>query len=293
MLFASDISKSYSDRTLFSGLSLSLAAGDRVALIGANGSGKTTLMDILAGDAAPETGSISKRRNVTVGYLKQEPASFADRPLLEEVLDAGSEVNALTDEIAATQEALSSETDPAKQGDLLERLSQLDVALEAAGGEDRDHEAKAILSGLGFKQSDFPRPMGEFSGGWAMRAGLARMLFRKPDLLLLDEPTNHLDLGGKPVVREVPVIVQWRGAHHIPRPRFPEPGGNQGSRHRAGRGGAPERQLRPLPGSTRALPGDKAGGQGEAGARGTEADALHSWNAFAPRRGRPPRCKAD
>ena len=170
MLFASDISKSYSDRTLFSGLSLSLAAGDRVALIGANGSGKTTLMDILAGDAAPETGSISKRRNVTVGYLKQEPASFADRPLLEEVLDAGSEVNALTDEIAATQEALSSETDPAKQGDLLERLSQLDVALEAAGGEDRDHEAKAILSGLGFKQSDFPQAHGRVQR-WLGHAG--------------------------------------------------------------------------------------------------------------------------
>ena len=194
MLFASDISKSYSDRTLFSGLSLSLAAGDRVALIGLNGSGKTTLMDILAGETSPETGSISRRRNVTVGYLKQEPASFADRPLLEEVLDAGSEVNALADEMSATQEALSSETDPARQGDLLERLSQLDMALEAAGGEDRDHEAKAILSGLGFKQSDFLRPMGEFSGGWAMRAGLARLLFRKPDLLLLDEPTNHLDL---------------------------------------------------------------------------------------------------
>ena len=194
MLFASDISKSYSDRTLFSGLSLSLAAGDRVALIGSNGSGKTTLMDILAGETTPETGTISRRRNVTAGYLRQEPASFADRPLLEEVLDAGSEVNDLADEISAIQDALTSETDPARQGDLLERLSQLDMALEAAGGEERDHEAKAILSGLGFKQSDFVRPMGEFSGGWAMRAGLARLLFRKPDLLLLDEPTNHLDL---------------------------------------------------------------------------------------------------
>ena len=150
MLFASDISKSYSDRTLFSGLNLSLAAGDRVALIGPNGSGKTTLMDILAGETAPETGTISRRRNVTMGYLKQEPETFADRPLLEEVLDAGSEVKALTGEIAGIQEALSSEVDPAIQADLLEHLSRLDLALEAAGGTDRAHEAEAILSGLGF-----------------------------------------------------------------------------------------------------------------------------------------------
>ena len=80
------------------------------------------------------------------------------------------------------------------QSDLLDRLSELDIALEAAGGDDREHEAKAILSGLGFKQGDFTRPMSEFSGGWAMRAGLARILFKNPSLLLLDEPTNHLDL---------------------------------------------------------------------------------------------------
>ena len=194
MLFASDISKAYSTRTLFSGLTLSIAAGDRIALVGPNGSGKTTLMDILAGETAPETGSISKQRNVTMGYLKQEPASFTGKPLLEEVLDARSEANALVVEISDAQEALSSETDPVRQGHLLDRLSDLDMALEAAGGDDREHEAKAILSGLGFKQGDFLRPMSEFSGGWVMRAGLARILFRKPNLLLLDEPTNHLDL---------------------------------------------------------------------------------------------------
>ena len=194
MLFASDISKAYSTRILFSGLTLSIAAGDRIALVGPNGSGKTTLMDILAGETAPETGSISKQRNVTMGYLKQEPASFTGKPLLEEVLDARSEANALVVEISDTRETLSSETDPVRQGYLLDRLSKLDMALEAAGGDDREHEAKAILSGLGFKQGDFLRPMREFSGGWAMRAGLARILFKKPNLLLLDEPTNHLDL---------------------------------------------------------------------------------------------------
>ena len=194
MLVASDISKAYSDKTLFSGLTLSVGAGDRIALVGPNGSGKTTLMDILAGDTPPKTGSISKLRNVTVGYLKQELPSFSGKPLLHEVLDAGFEVNALADEIASTREALSSETDPVRQGCLLDRLSKLDTALEAAGGDDREHEAKAVLSGLGFKQGDFLRPISEFSGGWAMRASLARTLFRKPNLLLLDEPTNHLDL---------------------------------------------------------------------------------------------------
>ena len=194
MLIATDISKAYSDRTLFSDLNLAVSAGDRIALIGSNGSGKTTLMDILAGDTLPDSGNVSTRRNASVGYLRQEPALFTGKPLLQEVLDTGSDEAALMDRISATRETLSSERDPAKQADLVKRLGQLDKALEAAGGGDRDHEAKAILSGLGFKQGDLGRPMDEFSGGWVMRAGLARLLFKKPDFLLLDEPTNHLDL---------------------------------------------------------------------------------------------------
>ena len=194
MLFASNISKAYSERTLFSGLSLSMSAGDRIALIGANGSGKTTLLDILDGSTLPDAGSISGRRNTTVGYLKQEPPPFAGRSLLEEVLNANPDVIALADRIATTREALSSTPGPTKQRELMDLLSQLDEELEAAGGADRDHEAKAILSGLGFKENDFSRSMSEFSGGWITRAELARLLFRNPDLLLLDEPTNHLDL---------------------------------------------------------------------------------------------------
>ena len=194
MLLATDISKAYSDRTLFSGLTLNIGAGDRIALVGPNGSGKTTLMDILAGEAASDTGSLTRQRNLTVGYLKQETAAFAGKTLLQEVLDAGVEVKAIAADIAATQEMLAAEGDPVVQDQLLLRLGRLDASLEAAGGDDRDYQAKAILSGLAFKQSDLSRSISEFSGGWIMRAALARLLFRQPDLLLLDEPTNHLDL---------------------------------------------------------------------------------------------------
>ena len=194
MLVASNISKAYADRTLFHDLDVSVAAGDRVALIGANGSGKTTLLDILAGETLADAGSISGRRNTTVGYLKQEPPPFAGKSLLQEVLDANYEAKELADMIAKTRHMLSISDDGDEQRELMGRLGDLELRLETAGGEDRDHEAKAILSGLGFKESDFGRDMAEFSGGWIMRAELARLLFRQPDVLLLDEPTNHLDL---------------------------------------------------------------------------------------------------
>ena len=194
MFYASDISKAYGERSLFNGLDVSVSAGDRVALIGANGSGKTTLLDILAGETLADTGTISGRRGTAVGYLRQEPAPFAGKSLLREVLEANTQAIALADRIAGIRAELSSTTTAAEQGALMDHLATLENQLDAAGGTDRDHEAKAILSGLGFKDSDFTRDMTEFSGGWIMRAELARLLFRDPDILLLDEPTNHLDL---------------------------------------------------------------------------------------------------
>ena len=194
MLYASEIGKSYSEKTLFSGLTLTIESGDRIALIGTNGSGKTTLLEILAGDIDPDTGSVDTKRGITAGFLRQEPDSFSEKSLLQEVLDANVEANVLAEEVASVEADLASETDPERQGILLDRLSDLYIELEETGADAREHEAKAILAGLGFKQSDFDRSMSEFSGGWVMRAGLARILFRNPNLLLLDEPTNHLDL---------------------------------------------------------------------------------------------------
>jgi len=194
MLSAFNIGKTYGDKTLFQGLTLNIVAGQRIALIGLNGSGKTTLLDILAGESSPDTGNVSRKRNVTIGYLTQETGRKAGVTLLEEVLEEPSEVILLREKIAATYESLSSETNSENQSGLLRGLSKFEMALEAAGGVYREHEAKAILSGLGFGQSDFPRPLSDFSGGWLMRAALGKLLLKNPDVLLLDEPTNHLDL---------------------------------------------------------------------------------------------------
>ena len=194
MLNVSNVSKSYGDQTLFGDLSVNVAAGQRIALIGSNGSGKSTLLDILAGETSPDSGTVSRLRHLVIGYLKQDLVRNSGKTPLEEVLEESSEVKVLRNKINNTYESLSSKPDPRKQNGLLRRLSELEAALEDLGGRSREHESKAILSGLGFDQREFSRPLNEFSGGWLMRVALGKLLFSNPDLLLLDEPTNHLDL---------------------------------------------------------------------------------------------------
>jgi len=195
VLRVSDLSKSFADRMLFSGVSFNIESKNRVALIGPNGSGKTTLLDIVAGTTAPDSGEVVKRKNLTIGYLRQDISPFSTRRLLDDMLAASPKITGLLQRIGRLQEMLA-HPQPRKGGQqgVLEELGELQNAYEAAGGFDLEHEAKAILSGLGFHQDDFPRPLSDFRGGWLMRASLAKLLLTKPDLLLLDEPTNHLDL---------------------------------------------------------------------------------------------------
>jgi ATP-binding cassette subfamily F protein 3 len=192
MLRIANLSKVYAQRVLFAGLNCSINDRDRIALLGANGSGKTTLLDILAGETLPDTGEIIKQSGLTVGYLKQDITPSSSERLLEGVLTAASKMNATASRIGALQERLSLET--ASHDGLLRELGELQSAYEAAGGYDLEYEARTILSGLGFRQAEFALPLDHFSGGWLMRAALARLLLVRPDLLLLDEPTNHLDL---------------------------------------------------------------------------------------------------
>ncbi len=194
MLTVTNISKSFGERVLFSGLTFNVGARERIAVIGPNGSGKTTLFEILAGNLAPDSGSVCASHDITIGYARQEVSPFSTNTLMDEVAHGPNKITGLAHRIRILQDALSEETDAAEQARLLREMGELQHRFEAAGGYNIDHEAEVILCGLGFTRQDFLHPLNEFSGGWLMRAALARLLVVNPDMVLLDEPTNHLDL---------------------------------------------------------------------------------------------------
>jgi ATP-binding cassette subfamily F protein 3 len=162
MLTIADVSKSYGTRELFSEVSLFVARTDRFGLVGPNGAGKSTLFNLILGEEAPDDGTIEWERGADFGFLPQESAPAGDETILH---------------IATSGKKLLPETDDDYD---------IDWTLEP--------RAKKILAGLGFREGDADKPAKTFSGGWVMRAHLARLLVAEPALLLLDEPTNHLDL---------------------------------------------------------------------------------------------------
>ena len=194
MLIVSNITKSYGERFLFSDVSFTASAGDRFGIVGANGSGKTTLFEIIAGNIERDSGDVFIQKGVTLGYLYQNIAFNHEKSLLGEVMGAVSTTQKLEHRKMHIAEQLSETKDSGKQALLLEELADIETRFDSARGYSLEYEAKKILSGLGFGEPDFDRPTGEFSGGWLMRAGMAKLLLSEPDILFLDEPTNHLDL---------------------------------------------------------------------------------------------------
>jgi len=186
-----DISKGFGGQHLFRDVTWRIDERERIGLVGPNGAGKTTLCRILAGVEEPDTGQVSRPRGVTVGYLPQEAAGQVTGSVLAEALSGFDAVWALEREMEDVARAL--ETSPSET--LTERYGELQHRFEALGGYRLETQARAILSGLGFRPDQLTQPLTSFSGGWRMRAALARLLLLAPSLLLLDEPTNHLDLA--------------------------------------------------------------------------------------------------
>src|SRR5665213_355383 len=185
MLTLSEVSKSFGPRTLFENVSLQVNREDRIGLVGPNGAGKSTLFSLILNEDSPDTGAISFEKNVTVGHLPQENAPAGDETVLELAMAITPELADLQRKIKAWESDHPTETD---------HHDNIHARYDELGGYQLEPKAKRILSGLSFREKDFNRPLREMSGGWVMRAHLARLLTQEPDLLMLDEPTNHLDL---------------------------------------------------------------------------------------------------
>lgn len=194
VLSAEQLSVRFGPKVVLDEATLAIEARERVGVVGPNGAGKSTLLRILAGLQTPDGGAVHRSRGARIGYLAQEHGEVADQGLLDSLLASAPGRDDLQSRVHSVEGELASQEDPAKQMELAEELSDLHERLAEMEQAFGAHQAERILVGLGFSEDDFGKTLRTFSGGWRMRAELARLLYQRNDVLILDEPTNHLDV---------------------------------------------------------------------------------------------------
>jgi ATP-binding cassette subfamily F protein 3 len=207
LITAVNLSKAFGANDIFSGISLSIPHGARIAIIGPNGIGKTTLLRILANEEEPSTGEVNQAKNLSVGHLAQEAGFDSPHTLWEECLLPFEKLQESEAELQRLETAMA---DVGLVDKVLERYGRLQAEFDHQGGYTYIHSIQQVLSGLGFEPDEYQTPLSRLSGGERTRALLARLLLSEPDLLILDEPTNHLDIAAVEWLEGY--LSQWKGA---------------------------------------------------------------------------------
>ena len=207
VISANNLSKSFGPVDIFSNLSFAVPHGSRLALVGPNGIGKTTLLRILIGMEESSGGTVTRAKNLRIGYLPQEAEFDIQGTVWEACLSIFSELQAVQAELTRL-ETLMAESEHAEQA--LSKYGTLQHEYERKGGYSYPTKISQVLTGLGFSNEDFYMPLEHLSGGQRTRAFLAQLLLSNPDLLPLDEPTNHLDIAAVEWLESY--LSQWEGA---------------------------------------------------------------------------------
>ena len=196
MLNVHNLSISFQGDDLFNNITYRVGTKDRIGLIGKNGAGKSTMLKILSKEMEPDTGEIATDKDLKIGFLKQDIDFEEGRTVLEETYEAFVEIKIIESKIEnINNELINNENTESKEyNQLLIDLQNLQDKFEIIGGYSYEGNTEKILTGLGFKSSEFNKQTSTLSGGWRMRIELAKLLLQDNDILLLDEPTNHLDI---------------------------------------------------------------------------------------------------
>ena len=186
----------FGGRAIFNEISFQINPGDRIGLVGRNGVGKSTLLKLIAGDYSLDEGSKNMAKEMRIGFLRQDLVMDMEKSIMQIARSAFDEIMRINERMEEINMEFKTRTDYESDSYILliEELSLLSERFGILGGDNLDESVELVLKGLGFTQDSFHNKLHTFSGGWRMRAELARLLLQKPDLLLLDEPTNHLDI---------------------------------------------------------------------------------------------------
>ncbi|GAB7189659.1 ABC-F family ATP-binding cassette domain-containing protein [Kineococcus sp. NUM-3379] len=199
MIVAQDVELRAGARLLMEHVTFRVAPGDRIGLVGRNGAGKTTLTKVLAGEALPASGSVT--RSGEIGYLPQDPRAGDPEMLAKDRILSARDLDDIVRRLRKAEADMASDDERVRTR-AMERYSKLDARFVAEGGYTAESEAGRICANLNLPERVLEQPLKTLSGGQRRRVELARILFSTAETLLLDEPTNHLDADSIVWLRE-------------------------------------------------------------------------------------------